>query len=139
MIDGVTFGRARPIEQVTLADVLEHPIWMWALDEETVEGRDETWTRPVTSTRDVGAEIVHFYPSLAFKLVGTGLYGFGDYAHADRRVQGLLTWRDGRQVELADAGMDFPVILEAMATILGKPGVRFRLETPGDVFARRID
>lgn len=42
----------------------------------------------------------------------------------------------GKGAELADAGVAFPVILKAMSTILGKPGARFRLETPKDVFAR---
>jgi len=139
MIEGVTFGRSKPIEEVTLADILRHPIWMWALDEETLEGQDETWTKPITSTTDVGEEIVHFYPSLAFKVLGTGLYGFGDYNHADRLVQGFLVRQNGQQVDLHDiVGLNFPVILEAIPTILGEPGVRFRLEAT-DVFAHRID
>jgi len=149
MIDGVTFGRSKPIEEVTLVDILSHPIWMYAVDEETVEGQDETWTKPITSTTDVGDNIINFGPSLAFKVVGTEFYAFCVYYHRNRSVMPDFIWLDGRREHLSDIvdqrtvlreieGLDYPAILEAIPTILGKPGLRFRLD-PSDIFARRID
>lgn len=37
----------KPIDQLTADDLLVFPIWEFATDEEGVEGRDETWVRPV--------------------------------------------------------------------------------------------
>lgn len=34
MIVGLTFGKSKPIDKVTRADVLPYPDWMWALDED---------------------------------------------------------------------------------------------------------
>lgn len=139
MIEGVTFGPSRPHAELTVADILRYPIWLWALDEEGFEGQDETWTKPVTSTTDVDRTLVRHFPSIALKVVGTALYGIGDYSHSGPLVQCTAIWQDDRQVDLRKAeGLTYPVILEAIPTILGEPGVRFRLETR-DIQARRID
>jgi hypothetical protein len=37
----------KPIDQLTAEDLEAFPIWEFATDEEEVEGRDETWVRPV--------------------------------------------------------------------------------------------
>ena len=39
----------KPVNHLTLADLERFPIWEFALDEEGVEGQDETWVRPVES------------------------------------------------------------------------------------------
>jgi hypothetical protein len=38
---------SRPIADLTAVDVERHPLWVWALDEEEVEGQDETWIHPL--------------------------------------------------------------------------------------------
>ena len=43
----IIFGESKPIEQVTLDDILLFPIWIWALDEEDKEGQDETWQKNI--------------------------------------------------------------------------------------------
>lgn len=48
-------GVSKPMEEVTLQDMLEYPIWTFALDEEDVDGQDETWQKPILS-RDVKKE-----------------------------------------------------------------------------------
>jgi hypothetical protein len=40
-------GVAKPVDQLTPDDLARHPVWEYAHDEEGVEGRDETWVRPV--------------------------------------------------------------------------------------------
>lgn len=37
----------KPIDGLTLADLEAFPIWEFAIDEEGVEGQDETWVRPL--------------------------------------------------------------------------------------------
>jgi hypothetical protein len=39
----------KPIQALTLADLAEFPIWEYADDEEGLEGRDETWVRPLAA------------------------------------------------------------------------------------------
>jgi hypothetical protein len=37
----------KPIDRLISGDLVVFPIWEFATDEEDVEGRDETWVRPV--------------------------------------------------------------------------------------------
>jgi hypothetical protein len=37
---------SKPIDLLTPADIEQHPIWEFAIDEEGIEGQDETWVRP---------------------------------------------------------------------------------------------
>ena len=37
----------KPIDELTVYDLDDFPIWEFAIDEEDVEGQDETWVRPV--------------------------------------------------------------------------------------------
>jgi hypothetical protein len=42
-----TLETQKPIDRLTADDFLVFPIWEFATDEEHLEGRDETWVRPV--------------------------------------------------------------------------------------------
>src|SRR5579883_1996308 len=44
-----TIATRKPIDQITVADLVEFPIWEFCLDEESVEGMDETWVRPLAA------------------------------------------------------------------------------------------
>jgi hypothetical protein len=37
----------KPVDQLTLEDFAAFPVWEYATDEENIEGRDETWVRPI--------------------------------------------------------------------------------------------
>ena len=39
----------KPAKDLTAADLMAFPVWEFALDEEGVEGQDESWVRPVPS------------------------------------------------------------------------------------------
>jgi hypothetical protein len=43
----VSLRTRKPVERLTLSDFASFPVWEYASDEEGVEGRDETWVRPV--------------------------------------------------------------------------------------------
>ncbi len=47
----VTEQTRKPIDQLTAEDLKAFPVWEFATDEEEVEGRDETWVRPVNVGR----------------------------------------------------------------------------------------
>ena len=40
----------KPVGRLTAKDFAAFPIWEYTIDEEGVEGRDETWVRPVATT-----------------------------------------------------------------------------------------
>jgi hypothetical protein len=42
-----TLATRKPIDQITVADLMDFPIWEFCLDEEGVDGMDETWVRPL--------------------------------------------------------------------------------------------
>jgi hypothetical protein len=44
-----TIATRKPIDQITVADLVDFPIWEFCLDEEGVEGMDETWVRPLAA------------------------------------------------------------------------------------------
>jgi hypothetical protein len=42
-----TLKTRKPIDQLSVGDLVAFPIWEFATDEEDSEGQDETWVRPV--------------------------------------------------------------------------------------------
>ena len=44
-----TLTTRKPIDQITVPDLVDFPIWEFCLDEEGVEGMDETWVRPLAA------------------------------------------------------------------------------------------
>jgi hypothetical protein len=44
-----TLATRKPIDQITVADLVDFPIWEFCLDEEGVESMDETWVRPLAA------------------------------------------------------------------------------------------
>ena len=121
------FGTAMPLEDIKLDHVLRHPIWVWALDEETVEGQDETWQKPVTNTTDLSRSLEREYICvIAVKVVGTDIYGSGDYDHATGSLSGISVWYDGDWAEMRNAdALEAPLEFEAIPSIFGETGVRF--------------
>lgn len=57
----IIYGKPKPIDEVTLQDMQENPIWVFALDEEDSEGIDETWQKPILNYDNVTHELVEAY------------------------------------------------------------------------------
>jgi hypothetical protein len=38
--------KSKPVDELTIEDLKENPIWEWAIDEEENEEKDETWVKP---------------------------------------------------------------------------------------------
>jgi hypothetical protein len=43
-------SKSKPVDELTIEDFIESPIWEWAIDEEDYEHQDETWVRPAETT-----------------------------------------------------------------------------------------
>jgi hypothetical protein len=44
-----TIETRKPIDQITVTDLVDFPIWEFCLDEEGIDGMDETWVRPLAA------------------------------------------------------------------------------------------
>lgn len=62
-----TLRTRKPIDQLRPEDLNVFPIWEFATDEEDVEGRDETWVRPLR-TKVVPADSYSLSVAATFKL-----------------------------------------------------------------------
>jgi hypothetical protein len=132
-------GKSKPMTEVTVKDCLRYPIWEWALDEETLPGHDETWQRPITSTKDVTPDMVD--PTITFRVFGSDIVGTAIYDHSSGSLSSISVWDDGEWVELRELD-DFtpPIVLTAVPTIVGDIGVSFLvLDIKSDCAARMTD
>lgn len=57
----IAYGKPKPIDEVTLQDMQENPIWIFALDEEEAEEIDETWQKPILHSDNVIHELLEAY------------------------------------------------------------------------------
>lgn len=57
----IAYGKPKPIDEVSLQDMQENPIWVFALDEEDSEEIDETWQKPILNYDNVTHELVEAY------------------------------------------------------------------------------
>jgi hypothetical protein len=89
-----TIETRKPIDQITVADLVDFPIWEFCLDEEDVEGMDETWVRP-----------------LAAAAVPNGAYSLSVAAEFETasglRVNGLVGVTTAGEVEISQAVLLF--------------------------------
>lgn len=118
------FGTPKSLDDVTLADVQQHPIWVWVWEaglEEQAE--DETWQCPVTNTTDVMAEMVE--PIISLRVKDTSLIASASYNPEEDDLEGIAVWQDGAWVSLVDTKLKAPITLVAIPTIAGEASVEF--------------
>ena len=123
----VQFGTPKSLEDITLADVQQHPIWVWVWEaglEEQAE--DETWQCPVTNTTDVTADMVE--PIISLRIKGTELIASASYDPEREDLEGISVWQGGAWGSLRDTQLEAPVTLVAIPTIGGQAGVEFTCE-----------
>ncbi len=131
----VKFGRAKHGPEITLADILRHPIWVSAHDER----HDEEWEKPVVSPASVTRDVLRVNnPLITLRLEGTQLFGSGYYDHANRRIYGISLWIEGEGILVEHTkGLRFPMTFVAIPPILRQRDVRFVLRKAKDYFALR--
>jgi hypothetical protein len=78
----VTSATRKPVSQLTLDDLKAFQIWEYCLDEEGVDGQDETWVRPLEGAA-IPAEAWSLQVAAEFTLRdGTKFAGFVDLTTA---------------------------------------------------------
>lgn len=129
-------GKAKPLESITVDDAVEHPIWVWALDEAFLEGQDETWQKPVLGATDVTADMLRRYASVTITLEVHGdnlLVASGEYDCQSSALSALAIWHENQWKLVPKVpGLVFPLVFESVPAILGRKGVRFALAAPED-------
>jgi hypothetical protein len=118
-----TTGAPKSPDDITIEDVKAFPIWEWALDEEGVDGQDETWQKPVTSTNNVTGEIAT--PIITLMIEGTGLYASGEYDHKSKSISAVTLWYEGQWLGLHEIPLPLPVTFVALPTINNIENVKF--------------
>ena len=157
-MSSISYGRSKPNEDLSWADLHGHPIWIWAVDEETVPGQDETWVKPITSHDDVRGDLLSYVPRLVLAVEGTDYMALGDFFAAGDIVGNFILESSHPGTRPADfvqqiqvhstegfvseetiQTLGFPLTLTAVPTIRGEEGVRFLWNGPDDWLARRLD
>jgi hypothetical protein len=63
----------KPVEDLTASDLEAFPVWEFVFDEEESEAMDETWVKPVATSR-VPADGYSLIVAAAIKLAGGLIY-----------------------------------------------------------------
>jgi len=127
----ILYGKSRPYHEQSLEDFLAYPIWVWALDEEGVDGQDESWVKPMINVTDVDDQKdgTMILPLILFRVVGTNAYGAGCYQCGFGELENFdLLENDDPASPRYLKDIILPAIFEALPTIGGRAGVRFLYE-----------
>ena len=116
-------GKSKSLDDITLTDILENPIWEWALGEEAIEGQDETWQRPIIDTDNVTDEI--FNPTITLKIKGTDIYGSAEYDNEVKGLSAISIWKENEWKILTDFETSTPIIFISIPKIEGIENVEF--------------
>ena len=132
----IEFGLPVPLDEISLADVLSHPIWVWVWEAgREGEADDETWQCPVIGTTNVTPGLVE--PVITLRIEAEELHASASYSREQDRLEAISVWQDGAWVPLQETSLRTPVVFVAIPDIDGVPGVRFACkELASDLAAR---
>lgn len=129
-------GKSKPLEEITLKDILENPIWEWSLNEESNEEQDETWQRPIIETDNVTNEM--FNPTITLKIKDSNFYGSAEYDCETESLSAISIWKDNEWVLLSELEQPIPLTFIAVPKIFGVENVKFICKDLLEDFAARI-
>lgn len=129
-------GKSKPLEKITLEDILENPIWEWSLDEENNDEQDETWQRPIIETDNVTKEM--FNPTITLKIKDSDIYGSAEYDSDTESLSAISIWKDNEWILLSDFEQPTPLTFVSVPKICGIENVEFVCEDLFEDFADRI-
>jgi hypothetical protein len=133
----IHFGAPVPLDEITLAHVLEHPIWVWVWEAgREAEADDETWQCPVIGTQDVTPGFTE--PVITVRVKDTPLVGSASYSFEADRLEAISLWRDEAWIDLRETGLATPLVLIAVPSIEGVAGVEFTCNELASERAERV-
>jgi hypothetical protein len=115
---------SKPLEDLDFPDFELSPVWVFALDEEDHEDQDETWVKPLMSTRNLTSDWHEAYILLHSSNNRLPVFARIDIA----RLTLDDIWMkadDGTPVELKNTDIELPMLLVSDISIEGKENVRF--------------
>lgn len=133
-----TTGQALPSEELYLSDLEKYPIWIYAVDEEGVEGQDETWLKPITNSTNVEKDLGMVYILLKIKENNCPVCGL---LHPDKMKLDDLQFWDSEYEDWEDLNkldLPSPIHLVSVPSILGKSAVEFKIEISQIATPQRI-
>lgn len=120
-------GKSKPLEVVTLDDMLKNPIWVFALDEEENEDQDETWIKPVLNSTDIDKKLVEGYILLKNKTMNVFVSACLDVKQ--KKIDDITFWENDEWKPISSVqNIKFPLELISIPSIEGKEDYTFILE-----------
>jgi hypothetical protein len=117
-------GRSKPMEEVTLDDMLQYPIWIAAIDEECEEEQDETWQKPIINSTDVKSEYCEAY--ILLKVQNTDLYVSACLDVEKMRLWDIAIWSEYEWISMDFYDeIEFPVRMISIPSINGFDSIEF--------------
>ena len=119
--DNIQYGESKPLDDVYLEDMLEYPIWTWALDDE--EEHDETWVYPIINTENITDDMVDVMILLQDD---AGQYYSANYYTDEECIDAIYRYEEFAFVELKYLeDISYPLILYCIPKINEKERVKF--------------
>ena len=124
------FAKSKPIGDILLEDMLRFPIWTWALDEEDVEGQDETWVKPIISD-NVEKKFIDIYILLKTEISDS--YVLANLDVKKMTLSDINIWEDSQWLNIDDCkNITYPVYFVSIPQIKGDCDVRFFVENKNE-------
>ena len=118
------FGNPKSLDDITLEDAQEHPIWLWVWEAGLEEvSEDETWQCPVVNSKDVDESMTE--PVITLLVKNTNLVGSASYSSEKEELDGIAIWQNDAWVMVQEADLSFPVTFVSVPTIQGVKNVEF--------------
>ena len=125
-------GKSKPLEEITLEDVLENKIWEWSLGE---ENQDETWQRPILECENVTDEI--FNPTITLKIKNSEIYASAEFDNETESLSVISIWVENEWKILDEYNGEAPIIFVALPKINGISNVEFICKNISDDLAEK--
>jgi hypothetical protein len=121
--DYIQYGEAKPLDDVYLEDMLEYPIWTWALDEE--EEHDETWVYPIINTENITDDMIDVMILLQDD---NGQYYSANYYTDEECIDAIYQYEEFAFVELKYLeDISYPFVLYSIPKINDMERVKFKV------------
>jgi hypothetical protein len=122
MFKKIKLGPLKSLEDITINDMIEYPIWVEDLSGESLDDFDETAERPIVNTKDVTKEMLENYVrvNVLVEVVGTDILSCA-YVEDDGTLSTLVAWVNDNWIDL-NKHLDErkEIILKPIPSIFGK-------------------